>query len=442
MRPYDIISRLLTRHGGRAALLARLGPEAEDGIDELLSQALTYETVETPSLTGFLVWLAGDDVEVKRQLPGGAGGLIRIMTVHGSKGLESPVVILPETKVRRPDSRARTARVADMPVWRGSAGERPDSVSEAVDAQAQRQDEERRRLLYVAMTRAESWLIVAAAGETGAGLDSWYAMIAEGADRAALTRSDIDVEGIGTGLRLSFGDWPAEAVTEVPLPQATASVPDWARSPAPLPPALPRPVAASALGGAKVLAAPVEDADPVAAMLRGTRLHLLLEHLPGSPEADWPDLARAALAGAEGGLPDAPELAALLTEAGAVIRAPDLAEVMDPAPCSTTLREVRLTATLPGIGILHGTIDRLVISDTEVLAIDYKTNTEVPAQPEATPEGILRQMAAYRAALRLIYPRHQLRTAILWTATRNLMVLPDQVLDKAIPTLDPMALRP
>ncbi|MBZ4307586.1 hypothetical protein LAN33_25275, partial [Mycobacterium tuberculosis] len=85
---HDLIARLLTRHGGRAALLARLGPEAVDGIDELMSQALAYEQVETPSLTGFLVWLAQDEVEVKRQLPGGAGGLIRVMTVHGSKGLE------------------------------------------------------------------------------------------------------------------------------------------------------------------------------------------------------------------------------------------------------------------------------------------------------------------------------------------------------------------
>ncbi|MFV0299785.1 MAG: double-strand break repair helicase AddA, partial [Paracoccus sp. (in: a-proteobacteria)] len=100
LRPYDLISRLLIRHDGRARLLARLGQEAEDGIAELMSQALAYETVETPTLTGFLVWLSGDDVEIRRQAGSGQGGLIRVMTVHGAKGLESPVVILPDTAGR------------------------------------------------------------------------------------------------------------------------------------------------------------------------------------------------------------------------------------------------------------------------------------------------------------------------------------------------------
>lgn len=442
MRPYDLISRLLTRHGGRAALIARLGEEAEDGIDELLSQALVYESAETPSLTGFLVWLSSDEVEVKRQLPGGAGGLIRIMTVHGSKGLESPVVILPETRKRRPDSRTRTVRIDGRPTWRGSAAERPDAVADAVAEQTRLQEQERRRLLYVAMTRAESWLIVAAAGETGAGLDSWHAMIADGAGRASLDRAEIPIDGIGTGLRLSFGDWPTGDVGTQPVSPARIAVPDWARLPAPQPPERARPVAATSLGGAKVLAGPVDDADPEAAMLRGTRLHLLLEHLPGTPPEAWDGLARAALAGAEGGLPDAAEFADMMSEARAVIQAPSLAQVMDVPEGTTVLREVRLTAPLPGLGILHGTVDRLLVRDDQVLAIDYKSNAEVPATPDATPEGILRQMAAYRAALQAIYPGRAIGAAILWTATRSLMALPEPLLDGVADALDPTRLRP
>ncbi|TGN43862.1 double-strand break repair helicase AddA, partial [Paracoccus liaowanqingii] len=233
LRPHDLIARLLTRHGGRAALLARLGPEAVDGIDELMSQALAYEQVETPSLTGFLVWLASDEVEVKRQLPGGAGGLIRVMTVHGSKGLESPIVILPETQTRRAASRQPLVRLDRLPVWRGAAADRCDSVALAVADWDRRQDEERRRLLYVAMTRAESWLIVAAAGETGEGLDSWHAMVAEGAGRAGLDRSDLTVEGIGTGLRLSWGDWPEQAPSVAPALPPRRDPPDWALRMAP-----------------------------------------------------------------------------------------------------------------------------------------------------------------------------------------------------------------
>ena len=439
LRPYDLISRLLTRHGGRAALLARLGAEAEDGIDELMSQALVYEVVETPSLTGFLVWLSGDDVQVKRQLPGGAGGLIRIMTVHGSKGLESPVVIMPETKKRRPDNRARTVRIDDRPIWRGSAEQRPEIVAEAVEEQARKQAEESRRLLYVAMTRAESWLIVAAAGETGTGLDSWHSIIAEGAGRAALPRSEVEIEGVGTALRLSYGDWPTDEVEARVVTANKVDLPDWTAQLAPPAPERSRPVAATSLGGAKVVGGPVADADPEAAMLRGTRLHLLLEHLPGVPRDQWPDLARAALSGGEGGLPDAVELADLLAEASEVIDAPDLSQVMDPPAGAVVLREVELTAPLPGLGTLHGTIDRLIVTDAEVLAVDYKSNSVVPTAPDDTPEGILRQMAAYRAALRQIYPDRPLRCAVLWTAIRTLMDLPDPLLDRALPALDPNA---
>ncbi|MDP5306967.1 double-strand break repair helicase AddA [Paracoccus spongiarum] len=433
LRPYDLIARLLTRHGGRHALLARLGPEAEDGIDELLSQALAYEGVETPSLTGFLVWLGDGAVEVKRQMPGGAGGLIRVMTVHGAKGLESPVVILPETRKRQTDNRARTVRLDDRPFWRGSAATRPEAVAAAVADQARRQEEERRRLLYVAMTRAESWLIVAAAGEAGTGLDSWHAMIAEGAGRAALDRAPVEIEGVGTAQRLSSGAWPEAAAALVEhAPEAAVVLPGWADRPAAAMAVPPQPVAATMLGGAKVLGAPTEDADPVAAMLRGTRLHLLLEQLPGSPEAGWPDLARAALAGAEGGLPDAADLAALLDEARAVITAPDLAHVMQPDPAASILREVALTAPLPGLGVLHGTIDRLIVADDRVLAIDFKSNSVIPDAPQAIPQGILRQMAAYRAALRLIWPGRPVEAAILWTAAPGLMPIPDALLDAAM----------
>ncbi|MGZ3215039.1 double-strand break repair helicase AddA [Paracoccus sp. T5] len=431
MRPYDLIARLLTRHGGRAALIARLGPEALDGIDELLSQALAYEQVETPSLTGFLVWLQADDVQVKRQLPGGAGGLIRVMTVHGSKGLESPVVILPETQKRRPSNGQRVVRVEGLPAWRGAAADRCDAVALAVGEWERRQEEERRRLLYVAMTRAESWLIVAAAGETGEALDSWHAMILDGAGRSGLDRSTVEVPDLGPALRLSYGDWPVQATAaDRPAPNVLTP-PDWALRMPPPEPDFEVPVIASGLGGAKVLGAPSEG-DRDAAMLRGTRLHLLLEHLPVHPADDWSRIARALLAGAEGGLPDAAELDDLLAEAGAVIAAPALQQVMTPPADGQILNEVALTARLPGLGVLNGIVDRLVVTPDAILAVDYKTNSDVPQAPEAVPEGILRQMAAYRAALRGSWPDRPVRMAVLWTATRSLMQLPDPLLDRVM----------
>lgn len=441
LRPHDLISRLLVRHRGRARLIGRLGPEAVDGIDELLAQALTYETSEPPSLTGFLAWLSDDQAELRRQPGRGSdgAGVVRVMTVHGAKGLESPIVILPDCARRGAGGRTPQTILPDSgpPAhWRGSKAQQTGLVAEWAERDKRRQEEERRRLLYVALTRAESWLIVAAAGETGTGTESWHAMVADGFDRAALhglaeTRLD-DGRGSETR-RLSFADWPAAA----PPPDRTDSdapaLPAWLTSPAPPLPRPARPVAATALGGDKIVAGDpaVTGLDREAALLAGTRLHLLLEHLPALPRADWPDRALAILSGAEGGVPGEAELTALLAELGEIIEAEALAHVFAVPDGATVLREVALSAPLPAGRVLSGTIDRLVVTPGRVTAIDYKSNAAVPASPEAAPEGYLRQMAAYRHALRAIWPGHQIDTAILWTRARALMELPDPLLDAA-----------
>ncbi|MDO5643900.1 MAG: 3'-5' exonuclease, partial [Paracoccus sp. (in: a-proteobacteria)] len=430
LRPFELISRLLGRHGGRERLLARLGPEAEDGIDELLSQALAYERTEVPSLTGFLVWLSADEVEVRRQ-PGSGAGLIRVMTVHGSKGLESPVVILPDTHKRPAYRPPEMLRPKDGPVMLSErAGTRPDFAQAHVAEAARLNHEERQRLLYVAMTRAESWLIVAAAGDTGGPGESWYGTISEGLARSDLIRTDVS-GGLGPVARYSFGDWPAPLAAPPGIAPVAAADADWLWT---IPPEAARkrlPVAASGLGGAKALPGPEGD-DPEAAMLYGTRLHLLLERLPAMPRAGWPQAARDLLAGAEGGLPDRATLDHLLAETAAVLDAPDLATLFSPAAGASVLAEVELVADLPGIGPMRGVIDRLIVTPDRVSVIDYKTNATLPATPEATPEGILRQMAAYRAAIRGAYPGRAVDVGVLWTAGRRLDWLPDPLLDRAM----------
>ncbi|MCV2445977.1 double-strand break repair helicase AddA [Paracoccus sp. DMF] len=437
LRPYDLIQRLLIRHGGRARLIARLGPEAQDGIDELLSQALRYEASETPSLTGFLVWLAGDEIEVRRQ-PGSAGdgeGLIRVMTVHGSKGLESPIVIMPDCARRRAPREAPVLPGADgLALWRGRKGERPDPVEALAEEQTRRQLEERKRLLYVGLTRAESWLIVAAAGETDA--ESWHGMVEAGFARSTLAERRIPSLW-GEIRRLEWGDWPEAAPDSPPRTRPVAELPDWLSAPLPPVPAKQRPVSASGLGGAKVIGGGAGDAE--AAMLFGTRLHLLLEHLPGRDPAEWPALARDLLADAEGGLPGPDALAQLLSEARAVTEAPKLSQVFALPEGAELFRELALAAPVPGLGMVLGQIDRLVITKDRLLAVDYKSNREVPAGPGEVPLGILRQMAAYRAALRAIWPGHRVEMAVLWTATRSLMPLPDAQLDAVLAALDPGA---
>ncbi len=199
LRPHELIDRLLTRHDGRRRLLARLGEEAADGIDELLSQALAYEQVEVPSLTGFLVWMASGDVEAKRQAET-EGRRIRVMTVHGAKGLEAPIVILPETvKLKPPNESTILPQPDGPPIWGFSQDSATDLQRAAKDRLTAQRTAEDLRLLYVAITRARCWLIVAAAGDVSD--DSWYSWLLEGAQQLPVRPMD---DGV---LRHQFGQW-------------------------------------------------------------------------------------------------------------------------------------------------------------------------------------------------------------------------------------------
>ena len=430
LRPFDLLERILTRHDGRRKLIARLGEEAEDGIDALLSQALAYERMEVPSLTGFVTWLESEEVEIKRQLDA-ASDRIRVMTVHGAKGLEAPIVILPDTGKRPPPKPGEIVTDGQgRPIWKPASGDSPDAVNEALTQQKTRQEEERQRLLYVAMTRAEQWLITCAAGDLDKG-KTWYERIAAGMAHAGAVEHDF---GFGQGLRYETGDWGgAAAAAKAPAAPAAVALPDWARARAAVPE---RPVAAlspSDLGGAKALPGEGDGLDEDAAKRRGTLLHLLLEHLPGIDPAQWDALAPKLLRQAENP-PDSAETVTLLAEARAVLTAPDLAHVFAPG----TLAEVDVSASLPALGgqRIRGAIDRLIVEPGRVLAVDFKSNAVVPARPGDVPEGLLRQLGAYAAALGAIYPDRRIETAILWTREARLMPLPDSLITAALAHLD------
>jgi ATP-dependent helicase/nuclease subunit A len=409
LRPFELIERVLTRHDGRRRLLARLGAEAEDGIDELLSQALSFERLQVPSLTGFLVWLETDEVEVKRQMDS-EGHRIRVMTVHGAKGLEAPIVILPDTADRTYQDRDEVLAVDGSAVWRTPADDSPAPITAARALRREKADEENLRLLYVAMTRARCWLIVAAAG-TLKSATAWHSLAGQGMQSAGA------VPIAGGILRHSFGEWPSPAPAPRKETVATA-LPEWALRPAPDAPRDIRLLSPSDLGGAKAL--PGDGLDEETAMARGTALHALMEHLPTVPQADWAVLAETLI-------DDTTLRADVLAEATAVLTHPDLAALFAPG----TLAEVSVTADLMDRR-LFGTIDRLILSPGHVLAIDFKTNRVIPDTPAQTPEGILRQMGAYAAALSQIYPDRTVEMAILWTRTARLMPLDPDVLAAAL----------
>jgi ATP-dependent helicase/nuclease subunit A len=264
----------------------------------------------------------------------------------------------------------------------------------------------------VAMTRAQTWLVVCGAGKAADA--GWHQRIAEGV--AALGALPLDT-ALGEGLRLQHGTWAGTAASAPPDPAPPAPEPPWLRTRPPAPALAPTPLAPSDLGGAKTL--PGEATGDETALRRGRQIHRLLEHLPASPRADWPALAPALLA--QGEDPATPaETALLLVETDRILTAPDLADLFAP----DALAEVPFTCPLAGGLTLEGTIDRLLVTPARVRAVDFKTNATVPDRPEDVPEGLLRQMGAYAAALALIFPDRPVETAILWTRTARLMPLP------------------
>ena len=425
--PFDLLERILTRHDGRRRLLARLGAEADEGIDALLSQALAFERAEVPSLTGFLTWLESGEVEVRRQ-PESAGDRIRVMTTHGAKGLESEIVILPDTADLRPSQRDELLVGNEGVIWKPPSALRPPLAEDLAARQREAREEERMRLLYVALTRARKWLIVCASGDVKEEGDSWYRAVETGMRASGAKPFDSPA---GQGLRLQHGQWQdAASGRGGSFGRGRAALPPWAGTPAPAPAEPPRPLAPSALGGDKAL--PGGEDDEEAAMRRGRLVHALLEHLPSWPEADWPERAGEILA-LSGEGPPAAEADEIVQEAINLLKTPGLETVFAP----DTLAEVDLSAALPELGgqRIHGAVDRLVIGPERVLAVDFKSNRIVPQRPENVPSGILRQMAAYHSALCQIYPDRPVECAILWTRTAQLMPLPHDIMRESLRAL-------
>lgn len=419
LAPFEILERVLTRYDGRRKLLARLGPEAEDGIDALLTQAVEYEHSETPSLTGFLMWLETDDVEIKRQSDT-AGGRIRVMTTHGAKGLEEEIVILPDTGDRPIRQRDQLITLDDQSIiWKPGKDLLTEEAEQALSLARTAQDQERDRLLYVALTRAKRWLIVCASGEAKETNKSWYRQVETGLN--GLGPQTVQTP-VGDGLRWQVGEWAVADDTDDTLPShpATPVLPDWARGPAPAAPAPDRTLSPSDLGGAKSLFEGISERDAETAAQRGNLLHLLFEHLPGIDPSEWAEIAQNLLVDADASLSQE-DIDSILAEATRVITAPDLRPLFGP----DALAEVDVSAQLPELdnAQMFGAIDRLIVTPDMVLIVDFKSNQSVPATPADVPEGIARQMGAYLSAVEQIFTDRPVNVAVLWTHTAQLMPL-------------------
>jgi len=426
--PFAFYARLLGAGGGRQRFMSRLGPEANDALDEFLNLALDYERRETPSLQGFLAWLRQARAEVKRDMEI-ARDEVLVMTVHGAKGLEAPIVILADTMTPPPGP--RQPRLLTLPggavIWAGRKADDAPPVAAARQAALDEARDEYRRLLYVAMTRAEDRLIVCGAdGERKRPEGCWYDLIRQAIDGDLVEETD----GEERVLRYRKAAVPAApgAVDEDKAKSERAEFPVWLRQPAP-PHALPAPPLSpsTAFDDAIGRTAPGASRNRRQALKRGRIVHRLMQSLPDVPSSRRQNAAERYLANAAKDF-SAAEQAEIARQVFAILDNENFASVF----AVGSRPEVPIVGRIPRPGsepvLVAGQVDRLVVTADTVVVVDYKTDSLVPVGVEAVPAAYITQLALYRAVLMRLYPEKTVRAALIFSDAPVLIEIPAPVM--------------
>ncbi|MGV3769658.1 MAG: double-strand break repair helicase AddA [Sphingobium phenoxybenzoativorans] len=435
MTPYRYLERILSGPmQGRRKLLHRLGAEAADPIEELLNAALAFESDGQPSLQRFIDWFDRGEVDIVRDAAA-QGDAVRLLTVHGAKGLQAPIVILADA-AHDPEAGNRSDALEweGLPLISPRKAERAGPIGAAAETAARDDRQEHGRLLYVALTRAEEKLVVTGSlGPRCKGVvpeTSWFSAV----DRAMQgLGADWDADPLWGAVRHWRGrealpphkPEPKESVTRQDMAE-----PAWLRTPAPVEARPPRPLAPSA---------PVDDDTPDpppspamrAAADRGKWLHALFERLPAIAPADRRAAADRWLESVAR-LADPDDRSRIIDHALGIIEEPRFAALFSPE----ALAEAPIAAVV-GEDVIAGTVDRLCIGPDSIQVVDFKTGGRFPETAEGVPVPHLRQMAAYVAALEAIFPGRTVEAALLYTAGPALIGLPPAVLTPHKPGFSP-----
>jgi len=422
--PYELYAEILGAEGGRHALLERLGPEVEDAVEEFLALTLAFEREHVPSLQGFLRWLAAGDTEVKRDFGARPRDEVRILTVHGAKGLEAPIVFLPDTmQLPKPSETLLWTEGEELPLWRPRAEFTVPFYSSEREALRRRELQEYRRLLYVGLSRAQDRLYICGWQTREAPKQGCWHRLCHAGLVGIATPFAFDTMALighhgwsGQGLRL-IGVQTVPPIVERPAEMARPGLPlpHWVREPPPAEPDPPTPLFPSRPSEAEPPALSPLATGGRDRFKRGLLVHRLLQSLPELPAGDREHMARRFLALPTHGL-SIEEQDEIRNETLAVLGHPDFAAIFGPG----SQAEVPLVGLVQGHA-LSGQIDRLVVEKDRVLIVDFKTLRPPPATEEEVAPLYLRQLALYRAALSEIYPGREIRCALLWTEGPRLM---------------------
>jgi ATP-dependent helicase/nuclease subunit A len=434
LTPFDFYSRVLGAGRGRERLVARLGFEANDAIDEFLQLALAFEREQAPSLVNFLASVASLDISIKRDMEAAAGA-VRVMTVHAAKGLEAKIVFLPDS-CGAPSARHDPKLFALGPegehtlAWSLKKESDPAAIHNAREVHREAAQDEYRRLLYVALTRAEERLYVGGFhGERGPASGCWHQMIVEALASCCEDLPDPLEEGSRI---LRYGSsTPSAPVADVVKTEVSMDIPEFVFLPAPeerapSPPLRPSNALASAdshIVSDEVALLSRKDNER---LLVGRLTHTLLQYLPAIVAEQRAEAARRFL-DVRGAALSHEQRAQLARAAIDVIEDPRLTPLFGPS----SLAEVDIVArlwTAKGEASLSGRIDRLAEAGDEILVGDFKTGA-----PRSEPDEIhLRQLALYRAAVAQLYPGKRIRCYLIWTANASAVEATETALENAL----------
>jgi ATP-dependent helicase/nuclease subunit A len=378
LSPFDLFSYVLYESEGKKRLISRLSFEAEDVITEFLNLLLALEHQGASTLELAMGEIFDQDTELKRDSADAQQNEVRLMTIHGSKGLQAPVVILVEkfnavTKIN-PILWQEADQGEVLLLARPPLDQDTPLTKFLKEQQKLKEEAEDKRLLYVALTRPQDHLYVCGYGNKKKE-DDWYSM---------LEIHGVPVEEWG-------GDQGEAAVSTAP--SESLQLPDFFNQPVELP---------------KTAKSGEEKSPPSPEAHRGILIHKLLEILPDIPLTQRPLVGERLVQQATS---DTTLQQDCLATAEKLLTAEDLKEFFGEA--SVAELEI-VTATGQLIRL-----DRVVLGPT-LKILDFKSTQNPPESVDQIPEPIRTQLESYKAALHALYPTTPIECYILWTTTGRL----------------------
>lgn len=412
VRPFELFSYVLNNLEGRKKFVSRLGKDCEDAIDVFVNLSLNFEMEHIPSLQLFVEWMEADDVEVKRDLEQGDNDEVRLMTVHGSKGLQAPVVILPDTtRVKTLSREAKLFKQDELLFYPLNKECYNENCEKLISRQKELSLEEYHRLLYVALTRAEERLCICGfKGKSKVNGESWYEVVKE-------AFADIAVEVKKEGLVYEVKQFiEPENKKKTKFDKADVVVPLWLKENPKDEGCLAKPLTPSHQDESLIAAiSPLAENNNEKLYTRGKLIHKILQFLPSVEEQKRESLIESFLEKQASNFEE-DEKNKIKTEVMNLLNNPSFAPLFS----QNSVAEVALMGVV-GENIISGQIDRLVVCEDKVMIVDYKTNRPAAEKPEDVPKAYIKQMKSYKQLVEEIYPDKKTEAFILWTNTAQIM---------------------